>query len=116
MAQGIGGIGDCWLLSAISTLAEYDGAVRRLFRKTKDLDEMPFMNKPNLYTVTLWDLNTWEEVDIVIDERLCSRPNSAKLYGNQRLLGALPSNGNDLWVPYLEKAVAIHCGGWDALH
>ena len=29
-----GGVGDCWLLSAISALAEFDGAVEKLFEKT----------------------------------------------------------------------------------
>ena len=29
-----GSVGDCWLLSVISALAEFDGAIKRLFRKT----------------------------------------------------------------------------------
>ena len=36
-----GGVGDCWLLSGISSLAEFDGAIARLFRKTEGLDRMP---------------------------------------------------------------------------
>jgi predicted nucleic acid-binding Zn-ribbon protein len=109
--QGI--VADCWLLSGVSTLAEYDGAIRRLFRKTKDFDLMPFSDKPNLYTVTLWDVKNWKEVDIVIDERLCSKPDAWNRNGENKLLGAKPSADSELWVPYLEKAAAIHCGGWD---
>jgi len=103
-----GSVGDCWLLSAISALAEFDGAVKRLFRKTPYLDSMPFHDKPNKYVISLYDLTTWKEVDIVIDERLC-------VQANGRLLGAAPSEDGELWVCYLEKALAAHCGGWDKI-
>jgi hypothetical protein len=106
-----GSVGDCWLLSGISSLAEFDGAVKRLFRKTQNLDQMPLDHgPPNMYTITLWDLVTWEEVDIVVDERLCVHAN-----GSGKLLGAKPSQDGELWVCYLEKAVAAHCGGWDKI-
>ena len=104
-----GYVGDCWLLSGISALAEFDGAIKRLFRKTPNLDMMP-AETPNKYIVTLWDLATWTEVDIEIDERLCANPTPGAL-----LLGAKPSEDGELWVCYLEKALAIHCGGWDKI-
>jgi hypothetical protein len=106
-----GQVGDCWLLSGISSLAEFDGAVKRLFRKTKNLDKMPH-DKPNMYTITLWDLTTWKEVDILVDERLCSMPTAD---GSGKILGAKPSEDGELWVCYLEKALAAHCGGWDKI-
>ena len=56
-----GSVGDCWLLSGISSLAEFDGAVKRLFRKTTDLESRP-LDGPNVYTISLWDLATWTEV------------------------------------------------------
>lgn len=56
-----GKVGDCWLLSGISALAEFDGGIKYLFRKTPDLDSLP-REGPNQYTVTLWDLPTWTEV------------------------------------------------------
>ena len=102
-----GGVGNCWLLSAISSLAEFDMAVERLFRKTADLKHMP-KDAPNTYTITLWDLPTGTEVDVVIDERLAVKPNGS-------LLGCQPSEDGELWVCYLEKAIAVHCGGWDAI-
>jgi hypothetical protein len=105
-----GSVGDCWLLSGISSLAEFDGAVKRLFRKTKNLDERPFEG-PNMYTITLWDLTTWKEVDILVDERLCVTAN-----GSGNLLGSKPSTDDEFWVCYLEKALAIHCGGWDKIN
>lgn len=103
-----GAVGDCWLLSGISSLAEFDGAIKKLFRKTKNWHNMP-NDKPNMYTITLWDLPTWTEVDIVVDERLCANPNKTGL------LSAKPSCDGELWVCYLEKAVAAHCGGWDKI-
>lgn len=103
-----GQVGDCWLLSAISAFAEYSGAVAQLFKNTEDM-----VNKPsdafNRYTVTLFNLPTWEAVDILIDERLCKNPSGSAL------LGATPSPSGELWTCYLEKAVAAHCGGWDEI-
>jgi len=103
-----GGVGDCWLLCAMAALAEFPGAIRELFRNTDDIDAMP-KKSFNTYTVTLTDLSTWEPVDIIIDERLCTKANG------QELLGCMPSCTGDLWACYLEKAVAIHCGGWDKI-
>jgi Calpain family cysteine protease len=140
-----GTIGDCWLLSAISAVAEFDGAIKRIFRKTKNLDLLPLDDgSVNMYTISLFDLKTWKEVDYVIDESLCANPT-----GNG-LLAARPSEDGELWACYLEKgtgdstiahlpccfrvflfceimlysrsviynlilALAIHCGGWDEI-
>ena len=103
-----GSVGNCWLLSGISALAEFDGAVKRLFRKTKQLPQMPKDPRGNLYTISLWDLSTWKEVDVVVDERLC-------VSRDGQLLGSKLSTDGELWVCYLEKALAAHCGGWDKL-
>ena len=62
----------------------------------------------NSYTVSLWDLATWSEVDVVVDERLPCKSDG-------RLLGCTPSVDGELWVCYLEKALAVHCGGWDKI-
>jgi len=105
---GQGGVGDCWLLSAISAMAEFEGIIQHLFRKTEVAETLP-RDDPNVYTVTLWDMSRWEETDIVIDERLVLKPNG------QGLLGCRPSVDGELWACYLEKAVAAHCGGWDQI-
>jgi hypothetical protein len=104
-----GSVGDCWLLSAISALAEFDGAVHKLFANTPNVGSMP-ADGPNTYVVTLYDLATFEPVDITVDERLCTRQADG-----QSLLGACPTMDGELWVCYLEKACAIHCGGWDKI-
>ena len=103
-----GGVGDCWLLSGISSLAEFDGAIARLFRKTEGIERLP-QDMPNSYTVSLFDLTTWQEVDVVVDERLARKPDGTGL------LGCEPSQDGELWACYLEKAVAAHCGGWDKI-
>ncbi|CAE8586537.1 unnamed protein product [Polarella glacialis] len=103
-----GGVGDCWLLSAISALAEYSGAIERLFRKTQNIHKLP-ADTSNMYTVSLYDVASWVEVDVLVDERLCGKSDSSGL------LGCHPSVDGELWVCYLEKAVAAHCGGWDKL-
>lgn len=111
-----GSVGDCWLLSGISSVAEFDGAIKRLFRKTPNLMNMPMdanngtVAAGNMYTVTLWDLATWKEVDIVVDERL-----PAHYDGTGKLLANKPSEDGELWACYLEKALAIHSGGWDKI-
>lgn len=99
-----GGVGDCWLLSAISGLAEFDGAIAKLYAKC-DYKNLP-ADEFNHYTITLYDMTTFEPVDIVVDERLCCMPNG-------KLLGNAPSITGELWVCYLEKAVAALSGGWD---
>jgi hypothetical protein len=48
-------------------------------------------------------------VDVVVDERL------AKKADGSGLLGCQPTVDGELWVCYLEKALAIHCGGWDRI-
>ena len=70
--------------------------MHRLFRKTPQLAARP-ADGPNTYTVTLWDLPTWSEVDVVVDERLARKADGSGL------LGASPSSDAELWVCYLEK-------------
>jgi len=105
-----GGVGDCWLLCSMSAVAEFHGVIHTLFKKTPDLAKRP-LDTFNKYTITLYDLNEpeWKPVDMEIDERLCSNPT------NSALLGAHPSVHGELWVCYLEKAIAAHCGGWDEI-
>eukprot|EP00928_Gymnodinium_smaydae_P024928 TRINITY_DN20018_c0_g3_i1.p1 TRINITY_DN20018_c0_g3~~TRINITY_DN20018_c0_g3_i1.p1 ORF type:complete len:1129 (-),score=112.23 TRINITY_DN20018_c0_g3_i1:184-3570(-) len=101
-----GGVGDCWLLSAISALAEFDDAVRKLFKGRRDL-HLPPPDGFSKYTITLYDLKTWKPVDVVVDERLIWDDNQGGL------LGCRPVGEGELWPCLLEKAVAAHCGGWD---
>jgi len=102
-----GFIGDCWLLSAISTIAEFEGAIEKIFSPTENLRSLP-VDSPNSYSVVLWDLPTWQPKIVTVDESLCTTKDG-------ELLGCKPSKAGELWTCYLEKAVAKHCGGWDEL-
>lgn len=102
-----GSVGDCWLLAAFSAFAEYRGAVEKLFRNTPGLCGLP-AGPSNMYAVTLYDLKTWTPVDITVDERLSTTSDG-------KLLGCSPTSDGKLWACYLEKAVAIHCAGWDQI-
>lgn len=100
-----GAIGNCWLVSAIAALAEFNGVIENMFEAT---DGMP-TDDWNVYTITLYDLPSYTPVQIQIDERLCSKPDG------KSLLGCKPSPDGEIWAPLLEKAFAAHCGGWDAI-
>lgn len=89
-------------------VAEYEHAIKRMFRKTSRLDERP-LNEWNVYTVTLHDVESnvgddedFKEIDIEIDERLLKKDGT--------LYAAKPTAHGELWPCYLEKAVAAMCG------
>ena len=106
-----GQVGDCWLVSAISALAEFPGAIEKVFAKTKNIRSLP-SDAPSKYTITLYrvhhETGKCETVDYVVDERLPIDEG-----GNLKFAAA--SQSNELWVCYLEKALAAHCGGYDGI-
>lgn len=81
-----------------------------LFRKTEGIRDMPRAT-PNEYVVTLHDLETWQPVDITIDERLTVSPTDPS-----RPFGANVTEDGELWVAYLEKAIAIHAKGYNNIN
>ena len=96
-------LGDCWLLCSISALAEFDGLVSRLFSE----QELALDGK---YEVRLFDLasQTWKQYRI--DDRLQTLPEDCS-----RLRFADVSPEREIWAPLLEKAFAVHAGGWDKI-
>jgi hypothetical protein len=105
-----GYVGNCYMISTFAALAEWPGAIKKLFRKTKGADEMPRSNAANEYTITLYDLESApvaREVDVVVNERLAVDVDS----GDK--LGVSISDCCELWPCYLEKALVAHCGGWN---
>ena len=94
-----GSVGDCWLLSGILAMAEFDRAIKQLFCMTMRLDKRP-LPKPNMYIVTLLDLETWTENDTYVDECLLVKSDVSR-----QILATTPSEDGELRVCYLEKAM-----------
>ena len=64
-----GALGDCWLLAAIASLAEFPGAIERCFKNNEKSDR-------GKYTIRLYDfrLNVRKRVNVVIDDYIpCSK-------------------------------------------
>ena len=97
-----GGLGDCWLLSAIASCAEaHPEIIRRLFITQ-------FVEPCGVYRIRLYDVRKEKWVVIVIDDRIPmddanARPRFTK------------PNGNELWVMLLEKAFAKMWGSYGYL-
>ena len=96
-----GTLGDCWLLSALACLAEFPGAVEKVF----DNREYSLRGK---YTVRLYDKQRSRFVNITVDDFFpCDEQSGAPLFTQP--------NGEELWVMILEKAFAKLCGSYAAL-
>jgi calpain-15 len=94
-----GALGDCWLLSAIATLAEKKGMIERIFKeKTHSVW--------GKYTLRFYraDLKCFRNV--VIDDFIPTK--------NGEPIFTKP-NGNEMWVLLLEKAFAKLVGGYGKL-
>mmetsp|Transcript_6709 Transcript_6709/g.11909 ORF Transcript_6709/g.11909 Transcript_6709/m.11909 type:complete len:795 (-) Transcript_6709:1604-3988(-) len=99
-----GKLGDCWLMCALSSLAERPELVRRLFL----IEEA---NAEGIYRVRLCKDGEW--VTVTVDDYFPCFPFGGPIFSR--------SQGNELWVLLLEKAYAkIHGsymllrGGWAA--
>lgn len=104
-----GGLGDCWFLSALSSLAQElpedsplrvkEIAVQRVIQKEFNSSEEA--RQAGLYRFKFFKMGEW--VDIVIDENLPLRRRAA------------PSETDEWWVPLTEKAYAKFCGSYDRI-
>lgn len=111
-----GGLGDCWLLAAISALAEFPGAVENLFVTNK-------MSTDGKYKIQLFDagINSWEVMDI---DDLLAMMSADDMFGEGSVFANgekfsscfTKPHGNEIWVPLLEKAVAKFCGSYGNLN
>ncbi|CAJ1389462.1 unnamed protein product [Effrenium voratum] len=91
-----GYLGDCWMVSAMATLAEYPDRVRSLFRQHS-------LTEDGRYDVRLYDPKSEEWKAVTIDDRLPYWQRPGK-HGN--LCFAKPTKENEFWPCLLEKAVA----------
>lgn len=93
-----GQLGDCWFLSALSSLAERPGMVKRLFI-TKEY------NEEGIYQIRICKNGEW--ITVTIDDYIPCRYNGGPMFSR----GA----GNEMWVMLMEKAYAKVHGCYQAL-
>ena len=93
-----GGLGDCYLLSALCVLAERPGRVHRLFRTTE-------VNAAGIYGARLYLHG--EKRLVLVDDALPAR-------GGRPLFAASRTDG-ELWVSLYEKAFAKVYGSYAAI-
>ena len=96
-----GQLGDCWLMTALACLAEYPGAIQRVFLT----DEY---NPRGRYVLQLYCGESERFEKVVIDDMI---PVNC---GSTTPIFARP-NGKELWVALLEKAFAKFAGDYNAL-
>jgi len=96
-----GGLGDCWLISALACMSEHEGLLRTIF-KTQEFNER------GKYSVRLYDGRAKKWTVVTVDDNL------PLLKGSTSLLFAQPK-GQELWVVLIEKAFAKFCGDYASL-
>lgn len=96
-----GNIGNCWLMSALSCMAEHEGALHNLF----DNRDMSMIGK---YTVNLYNKNEKKWVKITVDDKIpYMKSSGSPLFAN--------SCDKEIWVMILEKAFAKFVGNYSKL-
>merc|ERR1712216_469814 len=87
-----GEIGDCWLLAAVATLADHQGAVESCFVSKQ-------YSPRGLYTIKLFDPAEDAFVSIDVDDYIpCHQESGMPIMAQP--------HGNEIWVLLLEKAFA----------
>ncbi|CAE7619947.1 Capn15 [Symbiodinium sp. CCMP2592] len=98
-----GKLGDCWLLSCLSSLADYPNRIKALFPSKQ-------LNEEGKYVVWLFDIGTEAWTETTVDEFI---PCNIK-HGVAVPTFATPM-GEEIWVQLIEKAMAKFCGSYGAL-
>lgn len=101
-----GELGDCWFLSSLAAMAEFQGGrlVQRLLPEQKSLDEA------GVYLVRLWLGGCWR--DIIVDDRLPCIGNGRSTYYQ---LAYCSTRRCQLWASVIEKGFAKACGSYQAI-
>ena len=111
-----GAIGDCWLIAAMSCLANFPEEVEGLFTH-----QGPAASADGKYTLRLFDHRSASFVQIVVDERVpVKKPAPGTYYpGWEHLLAGLPifakPSNVEFWPLLVEKAMAKLFGGFAGL-
>eukprot|EP00403_Amphidinium_massartii_P011902 CAMPEP_0178421224 /NCGR_PEP_ID=MMETSP0689_2-20121128/26538_1 /TAXON_ID=160604 /ORGANISM="Amphidinium massartii, Strain CS-259" /LENGTH=617 /DNA_ID=CAMNT_0020042731 /DNA_START=189 /DNA_END=2042 /DNA_ORIENTATION=- len=100
-----GQLGNCWLVAAMSCLAEFPDSVRELFQAHEEAS--------GRYTIRLFDHRKDQFQSVVVDEYVPCHP--PRWWDSEaKPLFARP-NGNEMWCLLLEKAMAKMWGSYAAL-
>jgi len=100
-----GGVGDCWFLSALAVVAERPDLILRLFGGETTRTAAGF------YQVNLFLDGEWKAINI--DDRLPCTDQQRRPDGSG--LAFSRADGQQLWVPLLEKAYAKAHGSYRAI-
>lgn len=109
-----GALGDCWLLAAMATLSEHEGAISSLFLT-------PEIDPRGKYRLRLFDPQESKWKVIVVDDFVpCEQDRSARDGVRRGADGSIVSkyakpNGKEIWAMLLEKAFAKFCGGYASI-
>lgn len=94
-----GGLGDCWFVASISSLAGNKKFLHRVVCHDNSFDE----KYAGIFHFRFWKFGEW--VDVVIDDRLPVDNDGDLAYMSS-------SDGKEFWTPLLEKAYAKFRGGY----
>lgn len=103
-----GALGDCWLISAISTMAEYPESLKKLFL-TKEHNEI------GQYVVRLWSEGLVQWVDVKVDSYVPIDLGGGLAYEGKPLIYVNPTD-DACWMCILEKAFAKFFGNYMQLN
>ncbi|EDQ89661.1 uncharacterized protein MONBRDRAFT_8020 [Monosiga brevicollis MX1] len=93
-----GQLGDCWLLSALSSMAEYPEAIRNCFVQNE-------YHPRHKYRVKMWDIRTKSWLHVSVDDYVPVKKGTSRPYFTD-------PQGRELWVFLIEKAFAKFHGGY----
>uniref|UniRef100_A0A0G4HLT5 Calpain catalytic domain-containing protein n=1 Tax=Chromera velia CCMP2878 TaxID=1169474 RepID=A0A0G4HLT5_9ALVE len=107
-----GSIGDCWLITAISSAAEYPQQIRKLF----GISEIPDDGK---VPIRLWNRERKKWVSVTIDSFIPCWGSKTDQWWRKSGAGARPMyvkpKRSECWMMLLEKAFAKMAGGYATL-
>ncbi|CAE7642131.1 sol [Symbiodinium sp. CCMP2592] len=101
-----GELGDCWFLSSLAAMAEFQGG--RLVQRL--LPDQRQFSRAGAYLVRLWLGGRWR--DVIVDDRL---PCIGNGFGTYTQLAYCATGKCQLWASIIEKGFAKACGSYEAL-